>query len=393
LDTKLDYLQKLLEKPELTDQDREWLLRYLETTHHPELKKLLSEFFENNVSTGLYIQSEISHRVLQGIHHKLEIETPARKSPVIKMIFRRIAVTAVVISLLFTGIYFLSAKRKITGPLINEPVIASIQQVGEVKPGTDGAILTLSDGSKILLDSSNNGSLKEDKGLKITKNGNQVIYNDQKLKGEIAFNTMSTPRGRQFQLVLSDGSKVWLNAASSIRFPTAFTGSDRKVEVTGELYFEIAKNPSKPFKVISNGTEIEVLGTHFNVDGYDAVTKTTLLEGSVKVKTGNNIGFLKPGQQAQSSSNGDIKTSNSVDLEQVMAWKNGRFTFEDASLETIMNQVSRWYDVDVVYEDKMPKRSFTADISRKTNLSVLLKVLEESGVRFKIEDKKLLVQP
>jgi transmembrane sensor len=393
LDTNLDYLQKLLEKPELTDQDREWLLRYLETTHHPELKKLLSEFFENNVSTGLYIQSEISHRVLQGIHHKLEIETPARKSPVIKMIFRRIAVTAVVISLLFTGIYFLSAKRKITGPLINEPVIASIQQVGEVKPGTDGAILTLSDGSKILLDSSNNGSLKEDKGLKITKNGNQVIYNDQKLKGEIAFNTMSTPRGRQFQLVLSDGSKVWLNAASSIRFPTAFTGSDRKVEVTGELYFEIAKNPSKPFKVISNGTEIEVLGTHFNVDGYDAVTKTTLLEGSVKVKTGNNIGFLKPGQQAQSSSNGDIKTSNSVDLEQVMAWKNGRFTFEDASLETIMNQVSRWYDVDVVYEDKMPKRSFTADISRKTNLSVLLKVLEESGVRFKIEDKKLLVQP
>jgi transmembrane sensor len=393
LDTNLDYLQKLLEKPELTDQDREWLLRYLETTHHPELKKLLSEFFENNVSTGLYIQSEISHRVLQGIHHKLEIETPARKSPVIKMIFRRIAVTAVVISLLFTGIYFLSAKRKITGPLINEPVIASIQQVGEVKPGTDGAILTLSDGSKILLDSSNNGSLKEDKGLKITKNGNQVIYNDQKLKGEIAFNTMSTPRGRQFQLVLSDGSKVWLNAASSIRFPTAFTGSDRKVEVTGELYFEIAKNPSKPFKVISNGTEIEVLGTHFNVDGYDAVTKTTLLEGSVKVKTGNNIGFLKPGQQAQSSSNGDIKTSNSVDLEQVMAWKNGRFTFEDASLEVIMNQVSRWYDVDVVYEDKMPKRSFTADISRKTNLSVLLKVLEESGVRFKIEDKKLLVQP
>jgi transmembrane sensor len=393
LDTNLDYLQKLLEKPELTDQDREWLLRYLETTHHPELKQLLSEFFETNVSTGLFIQSEISHRVLQGIHHKLKIETPARQSPVIKMIFRRIAIAAVVISLLFTGIYFLSTKRKITGPLINEPVIASIQQVAEVKPGTDGAILTLSDGSQILLDSSNNGSLKEDKGLKITKNGNQVIYNDQKLKGEIAFNTMSTPRGRQFQLVLSDGSKVWLNAASSIRFPTAFTGSDRKVEVTGELYFEIAKNPSKPFKVISNGTEIEVLGTHFNVDGYDAVTKTTLLEGSVKVKTGNNIGFLKPGQQAQSSGNGDIKTSNSVDLEQVMAWKNGRFTFEDASLEVIMNQVSRWYDVDVVYEDKMPKRSFTADISRKTNLSVLLKVLEESGVRFKIEDKKLLVQP
>jgi len=239
----------------------------------------------------------------------------------------------------------------------------------------------------------NNGALAEQQGSKIIKKGTQLIYSGGGANTEVAFNTMSTPRGRQFQLVLADGSMVWLNAASSIRFPTAFTGKDRKVEVTGEVYFEVAKNPSKPFKVMANGTEIEVLGTHFNIDAYDEVTKTTLLEGSVKINTQNKTSFLKPGQQAQIVAGGEIKTSNSVDVEQVMAWKNGRFVFEDADLQTIMSQVSRWYDVDVVYQDKMPKRSFTADISRNTNLSVFLKVLDVSGIHFKIEGKKLLVQP
>jgi transmembrane sensor len=393
----LDYTQEnlklILEQPALTDENREWLLRYLENSDQPELKQLLQEYFSRHIEEGSTIQSAISNRVLKGIHDKLETQQPVKKAPVVKMAFVRMAIASVIAAVLFFSIYFLSHKGQSDKVANRELAATSVQQVAEVAPGTDGAILTLSDGSKILLDSLNNGALKEDNGLKITKKGNQIIYDELKAKSEMVYNTMSTPRGRQFQLVLSDGSKVWLNAASSIRFPTVFNGNERKVQVTGELYFEVAKNPSKPFKVVTNGTEIEVLGTHFNVDSYDDVIKTTLLEGSVKVKAGNRTGFLKPGQQAQTSTGADIRTSNTVDLEQVMAWKNGRFAFENVNLETIMNQISRWYDVDVVYPDKIPNRSFTADISRNTNLSVFLKVLEESGIRFRIEGKKLIVQP
>lgn len=386
-------LKQILEQSELTDEDQQWLLRYLESSDQQALKQLLQDYFDSNLKTGLTIQSNTSDRLLQGIHDKLAIEHPARKASVVKMILVRAGVASVIATFLFIAGYFLSHKNQPGNHANKNPAVPSPQQVAEVTPGTNGAVLTLSDGSKVLLDSLSNGALKEDKGSKIIKEGNQIIYKDRKGKGEVAFNTMSTPRGRQFQLILADGSKVWLNAASSIRFPTVFTGNDRRVEVTGELYFEVAKNPSKPFKVIANGTEIEVLGTHFNVNGYDEVIKTTLLEGSVKIKAGNKTGFLKPGEQAQTSISGELKTSNTVNVDLVMAWKNGRFVFEDADLETIMSQVSRWYDVDVVYQDKTPKRSFTADISRNTNLSVFLKVLEVSGVRFKIEGKKLLVQP
>ena len=393
MDPNQEYLKRLLEQPALTDEEQQWLLRYLENSDHPALKQLLQENFDKNLETGSTIQSNISDRILSKINDKLVIEQPAKKASVLKMVLIRAAAASVIVALLITSFYFLSdnsgSPRQVNKTSPEPPP----QQVAEVAPGKDGAILTLPDGSKILLDSLHDGALKEDNGSKILKQGSAVIYTGVKGANELTYNTMSTPRGRQYKLVLADGTKVWLNAASSIRFPTVFTGSDRTVEVTGELYFEVAKDHSKPFKVKTNGTEIEVLGTHFNVNGYDELTKTTLLEGSVKVKSGNKTGLLNPGQQAQTSPGGAIETSNSVNVEQVMAWKNGRFVFEDASLETIMDQVSRWYDVDVVYQDKVPKRFFTADISRNINLTVFLKVLNESGVRFKIEGKKLLVQP
>ena len=393
LDYNYENLKRILELPELNDENQQWLLKFLETTNQPELKQLLWEYFEKDIEKNLGIQKDTSDRLLRKMHDKLAIEQPVKKPTVIKMTSVRMAVASVVMALVVTSIYFLSGKSKpVTLANTSRPAPSTQSHAVEVAPGKDGAILTLSNGTKILLDSLNNGALAEQQGSKIIKKGTQLIYSGGGDNTEVAFNTMSTPRGRQFQLVLADGSMVWLNAASSIRFPTAFTGKDRKVEVTGEVYFEVAKNPSKPFKVMANGTEIEVLGTHFNIDAYDEVTKTTLLEGSVKINTQNKTSFLKPGQQAQIIAGGEIKTSNSVDVEQVMAWKNGRFVFEDADLQTIMSQVSRWYDVDVVYQDKMPKRSFTADISRNTNLSVFLKVLDESGVRFKIQGKNLLVQ-
>jgi len=394
LDYNYENLKRILELPELNDENQQWLLKFLETTNQPELKQLLWEYFEKDIEKNLGIQKDTSDRLLRKMHDKLAIEQPIKKPTVIKMTSVRMAVASVVMALVVTSIYFLSGKSKpVTLANTSRPAPSTQSHTVEVAPGKDGAILTLSNGTKILLDTLNNGTLAEQQGSKIIKKGTQLIYSGGGANTEVAFNTMSTPRGRQFQLVLADGSMVWLNAASSIRFPTAFTGKDRKVEVTGEVYFEVAKNPSKPFKVMAKGTEIEVLGTHFNIDAYDEVTKTTLLEGSVKINTQNKTSFLKPGQQAQIVAGGEIKTSNSVDVEQVMAWKNGRFVFEDADLQTIMSQVSRWYDVDVVYQDKMPKRSFTADISRNTNLSVFLKVLHVSGIHFKIEGKKLLVQP
>lgn len=402
LDTIQETLKRILEKPELTDEDQQWLLRYFESADQAELKLLLQQHFDANLETGASIQPGISDRLLKGIHDKLVIEPVVKKKPVVRMLFVRVAAAAVIVALFLTSIYFLSKKDQPVNYATTNPPAPSVPQAAEVAPGTNGAMLTLSDGSTILLDSLNNGALKEEEGSKIVKNGNQVIYEHLKGEREVVYNMMSTPRGRQFSLVLADGTKVWLNAASSIRFPTAFTGNERKVEVTGELYFEVAKNPSKPFKVITNGTEIEVLGTHFNVDGYDDVIKTTLLEGSVKIKSGivnRESAILKPGQQATlrvsnlTSHDSRLTIHDKINLEAIMAWKNGRFAFDNASLEAIMKQVSRWYDVDVVYQDKVPTRFFTADISRHINLSVFLKVLEESGVRFKIEGKKLLVQP
>jgi transmembrane sensor len=382
-----EILKRILEQPELTEQDQQWLLRYLESSDQPELEQLLREHFEKSLSAGSTLQDDISGKLLQGIHNKLAIEPAVNKRPIVKMVLVRAAVAAAVVALVITSFYFLSNKPQPANTITKVQPAPAVQQVAEAKPGTNGAIITFSDGSTIELDSLKDGALKAN----IVKKGNQVIYKEQ--AGEPVYNTVSTPRGRQYQLVLADGSKVWLNAASSIRFPTTFTGNDRTVEVTGELYFEVAKNASKPFKVIANGTEIEVLGTHFNVDSYDEVIKTTLLEGSVKIKAGDKTGLLRPGQQSQASTAGEFKTTSSVDIDKVMAWKNGRFSFENASLESIMNQVSRWYDVDVVYQDKVPKRFFTADISRNNNLSVFLKVLAESGIRFKMEGKKLLVQP
>jgi transmembrane sensor len=194
---------------------------------------------------------------------------------------------------------------------------------------------------------------------------------------------------------LSDGTDVWLNAASSITFPTAFTGKERKVTVTGEVYFEVAKNKAKPFKVIANEAEIQVFGTHFNVNAYadEPATQTTLLEGSVKITRGSSTAMLEPGQQATLNKSGQMSIVEDADIEMVMAWKNGFTSFKSADIQSIMRQVSRWYNVDVYYEGNIPERKFTGDISRNANLSQLLRLLEVSKIHFTIEKNRLTVIP
>ena len=271
----------------------------------------------------------------------------------------------------------------------------------DVLPGGDKAVLTLADGSRIALDSAANGDLAQQGGMKIVKtdSGKLAYFPGTDMAGGVSYNSISTPRGGQYQIVLPDGSRVWLNAASSIRFPTRFTGAVRLVEMTGEAYMEIAKNSRQSFIVMANGVEVQALGTSFNINAYadEAAIKTTVVGGSVKVKAASgsvrsaeNAAILKPGQQAlvwlQS-----LHVVDTVDLDKVVAWKNGLFNFNGAGVGEVMRQLSRWYDIDVVYDKDIPNIEFVGKMSRHVSLSGVLKGLQGAGMHFRIENGKRLV--
>jgi len=268
----------------------------------------------------------------------------------------------------------------------------------------------LGNGSTIILDSAHKGALTTQGDAAVIKaDSNQLVYHaDAAKSSEIVYNMLSTPKGGQFQLGLPDGTKVWLNAASSIRYPTAFIGSERKVEVTGEAYFEVHKNASQPFKVsIPGKEEVEVLGTSFNVNAYpdEPEIKTTLVEGSIKVRGEPLVGVntnkdklsvvLKPGQQAQlvisdnTNNGGGLTMVRDADLEEVMAWKRGEFVFNRLDMAAILRQVSRWYDFEVVETGQPVHRAFSGIVSRSSNLSEVMKIFEQAGIRFRIDGKKM----
>jgi ferric-dicitrate binding protein FerR (iron transport regulator) len=207
---------------------------------------------------------------------------------------------------------------------------------------------------------------------------------------------MSTPVGRQYELMLADGSRVWLNAASSITFPTSFSTSERRVQITGEAYFEVAHDKSRPFHVSVNGLDVQVLGTHFNINSYDnePAIKTTLLEGEVKVTKGNSSILIAPGEQAVAmNTSNSLSIKNGVDLDKVMAWKNGKFVFQDANIKEIMRQLERWYGITVSYSENATDEEFVGVISRNVNLSQILEMLKKTGrVSFDIQDKNVIVK-
>jgi hypothetical protein len=270
-----------------------------------------------------------------------------------------------------------------------------------IPPGKRGAMLTLADGKRVVLDSLGNGLVATQNGTQvILKNGQLTYDRSEKSNGAIAYNIMSTPKGRQFQVRLPDGTQVWLNAASSIKYPTIFAGKERLVEITGEAYFEVTKNAGKPFKVAINinnndQTIVEVLGTHFDINAYkdEAAVRTTLLEGSVKMIHGTDKVQLQPGQQAQLRNTEKILVKN-ADVEKVVAWKNGFFNFEGTGIEEVMRQLSRWYDIDVVYAKGVPDVEFVGKLSKNVPLSDLLNGLEGFGIHFHIEERhKLVVLP
>ena len=303
---------------------------------------------------------------------------------------------AVLLFLAATGVFFWSRNRPEPQPIAVRPA----PPANDITPGKQGATLTLADGRTVVLDSLGNGLVTAQSGSNVLLHNGQLSYSKNNSgAGETAYNTIATPKGRQFQLVLSDGTKVWLNAASSLHYPTVFTGKTRQVQITGEAYFEVAKNVTMPFQVqINDQTKIEVLGTHFNINSYsdEQTINTTLLEGSVRVFHKGKEALLKPGQQAQVTGSQDaapIKVVAGVNLERVVAWKNGVFDFQDAQLDEVMRQLSRWYDVDVVYEKGIPDLEFIGKMGKDLPLSSVLRGLELSKVKFRVEGRKLIVLP
>ncbi len=274
--------------------------------------------------------------------------------------------------------------------------IATKQDINrDVLPGTSKAQLVLSDGNVISLDSARNMQLKEEDGTYIDKQSGKLVYNDNAGgNGKILFNTLSTPRGGEYQLVLPDGSKVWLNAASSIRFPTRFEGKERTVFLNGEAYFEVAKNKEVPFQVkLDNDMTVQVVGTHFNIMGYgdENEVRTTLTEGIVKVTSPVKTVLLSPSKQAIMKREDQSLTVSNADVSKALAWKNGMIEFDGDDLPYIMRQLSRWYDVDVNFAGEIPKGTYKGAIHRQSPLSKVLEILRVAGVQFKLKDKKLIV--
>lgn len=380
--------------------------KYEAGTATPEEKQSLNEWYYSfddrsaiisakETDTEEQLVNRIKMRLLQTIHEEEEVVVmkPRRKW--------QLPAAAVILILLSAGTYMMFFSKTVKQEITKvAPVKASLKN--DIAPGGNKAILTLVDGSTVVLDSASNGIISQQGNVEVKKldngllaytiNGKQLTEND-----EAFYNTITTPRGGQYQVTLSDGTKVWLNASSSIRFPVVFAGLERKVVITGEAYFEVAKNTAMPFKVKTNTSEVEVLGTHFNVNAYDdeAVVKTTLLEGAVKVAANGNadLKYLQPGQQSVINKEGKISVVAHADTEEAMAWLNGYFQFKSSDLKSILRQISRWYDVDIVYSGNV-NLHFTGQLTRNENVSKVFEALALTNeVHFKIDGKKIIVSP
>lgn len=377
------------------------LLQYFgKTENEALLKNLIRHELEETESQPGSAHDSLLANTFENIKNAIASQNKQTHKPVLRLYLRpwfRISAAASVIFFLSATAYFLIPQREVVSVTQHKNQVQPTNT--DIAPGKNNAILTLDNGKTIVLDSAANGILAKQGSTKVQKIKGQIVYHksDIAMNTKTVYNTITTANSNQYQLILTDGSKVWLNAASSIRFPTSFTGNERRVEITGEAYFEVTKNAAKPFRVdfknkAGEKDEIEVLGTHFNVNTYadEPDMKTTLLEGSVKITTVNKIQMLTPGQQARLTPEG-IELKKNVDIEQVMAWKNGYFLFDNTDIYTLMRQVSRWYNVDVKYEGKITEEGFSGKISRDVPLSKFIKVLELNDVHVRTEGRRIVL--
>ncbi len=391
-----DLIEKYIDNT-CTKEELNQILRLIENEKNTEgLSQILKENWEKlkseKTNSDLDIDAKFSMLMKEAKQeapvHSIESGSVKKKRKVYYA-----AAAAIIICMISVGTYYLLRPeyQNQIGSTQNSKI-----DKNDVNPGENKAVLTLADGSSIILDSNRNGTLATQGNTKILKLNGMVSYNNlSKKNNTVLYNTISTPRGGQYQLMLSDGSKVWLNAASSLRFPASFSGKERKVELLGEAYFEVAKNAAMPFKVKTNGMEVEVLGTHFNINSYEdeSAIRTTLLEGSIKINKHGTSSLLKPGEQALLNKKGEIKIINHADVEEAIAWKEGKFQFDKADIHAVMRQIARWYDVDVAYQGSVSSH-FGGTISRNVNLSQVLNMLHLTGeVKFEIKDRKVMVMP
>lgn len=332
-------------------------------------------------------QEVLVDRMHEDFKHKIYKQPNIKSISITKMV----AMAAAVLLVVSAGIYLYQSQSINPASRLSQEAEVSV-----IMPGGNKAVLTLANGRQINLETASNGQLAETDGVEVKKSADgQVLYRViSGINSTPEINTISTPNGGQYQIILTDGTKVWLNAASSLRYPTVFSGNERVVELEGEAYFEVKENQKSPFLVISNNQKVKVLGTHFNIKSYpdDPVIKTTLLEGRVQVSanSSNEGKMLVPGQQALFD--GNQITVHNGDLKEAMAWKNGYFMFKDEDIYAIMNQVSRWYNVEVVYIGKFENKRFGGYVSRSKKIKDLLDIMESTkGIHFKIEGRKVTV--
>lgn len=378
------YLQNSL-TPEEHAEFQE-LMRRPET--EVDVKRLLDEFIhEQEEEPPVHT---LHTETAQSIYHSI-IEADQEPAPAKRLFHWRYWLAAAsVLALVLTGVFIANERSR------PKAIVAHQVQDAHLPPGKDAAILILGDGSRIVLDKTENGNLRSPQSsVDIIKLNGQLTYRSSGAQsGAIEYNTITTPRGGQYKLVLADGTKVWLNAASSLRFPTVFTGEKRAIELSGEGYFEVAKDAARPFYVQTGEVTVLVLGTHFNIHAYagDDPIKTTLLEGKVKVASANEFKMLAPGQQA-TWQHQTFQVADDVDTESVVAWKNGLFHLNSADVPSIMKQIARWYDVDVQYESKIPNAHISGKMSRNLNLTQVLKILEHSGLHCRLSGRTVTVLP
>lgn len=364
-----------------TDEERALLESY-----YAEIKLL-----DNEWDDALGDEDETREKIKE----KMRLGADLQLVPVFKKsaLFTWMGYAASVLFLITAGLlgwYYL------TKPVVNN------QAAGNIKPGKNMAYLTLANGRSIVLHYAKNGQIAAGSGIIIKKindsilsySSNNNIKNNKKIQVAPDSNALTIPRGGIFQTVLSDGTKVWLNSASSLKYPVAFAGKERRVVLVGEAYFEVAKNKAMPFKVSVKGVDVQVLGTHFNVMGYpeEKEVKTTLLEGAVKLHSTAGNALLRPGQQGVYCCPNANFAINEVNTADVVAWKDGFFVFDNESIQNTMMKIGRWYNVDIVFESKLTHSSFGGTISRYKNIDVVLKALEATGsVHFKIAGRRVVV--
>ncbi len=371
-----------------------------------EEQQLLNFYSSFDKSEKGALETDISlleDKMLDRLMDSLDTEVPKRNNRIYQ--WRRMSVAAILLIASAVGVYFYT--NNITKDIEAEHFV-EIDVKNDIAPGNNKAILTLADGSRISLDDAANGFVASQGNTSITKTEDgQIVYRkneeDVKLMGaRLVANTIQTPKGGRYTISLPDGSKVWLNSASTLIYPTTFAGLERKVKLVGEAYFEIARNKNVPFRVESNNQIVEVLGTHFNINSYEdeAYIKTTLLEGSVRVilnsakSTSPNTELLKPGEQSLTNSSlAKIRVEN-TDTEKAVAWKNGYFKFKNTPIKEIMREIERWYDVELVYDGKIPEDEFlTGFVSNEGKISSVLKILEQSGgIKFTVKGRKIKIK-